>query len=96
LQLLIAAPIAGVTSKAVAEAYIGTNEVSWRNDKHRQQWCNTLTSQVYPVMDGLRVAGNGTAHVLQILEPIWSDKQQTAIRVRGRIETVLDAAKAPG
>lgn len=89
-----AAQIAGITFKAVAEVYIGANEGSWRNDKHRQQWRNTLSTYVYPVMGELPVASIGTAHVLKILEPIWRDKPETASRVRGRIETVLDAAKA--
>ncbi len=88
--------IAGITFKAVAVAYMGTNEASWRNDKHRQQWRNTLESYVYPVMGELPVADIGTAHVLKILEPIWQDKSETASRIRGRIETVLDAAKARG
>ena len=91
-----AAQIAGITFKAVAEAYVAANEGSWRNDKHRQQWRNTLASYVYPVMGELPVAGIGTAHVLKILEPIWQGKPETASRIRGRIETVLDAAKARG
>lgn len=89
-----AAQIAGITFKAVAETYITTNEGSWKNDKHRQQWKNTLATYVYPVIGELPVAEVGTAHVLQILEPIWQAKPETASRVRGRIETVLDAAKA--
>ena len=88
--------VAGITFKAVAEAYIGTNEASWRNDKHRQQWRNTLATYVYPVIGELPVAEVGTAHVLQILEPIWKAKAETASRLRGRIETVLDSAKARG
>ncbi|MEO6093930.1 MAG: integrase arm-type DNA-binding domain-containing protein [Novosphingobium sp.] len=91
-----AAKVAGITFKAVAEAYIATNEGSWRNDKHRQQWRNTLASYVYPVIGDLPVAEVDTAHVLQILEPIWTDKAETASRVRGRMETILDAAKARG
>jgi integrase len=78
----------------VAEAYIAAHEGGWRNEKHRQQWRNTLASYVYPVMGELPVADITTAHVLQILEPIWQEKPETASRVRGRIETVLDAAKA--
>lgn len=91
-----AAQIAGITFKEVAEAYIAANEGSWRNDKHRQQWRNTLASYVYPVMGTLPVAYIDTAHVLKVLEPIWQDKPETASRIRGRIETVLDAAKARG
>lgn len=91
-----AARIAGITFKAVAEAYISANEASWRNGKHRQQWRNTLASYVYPVMGELPVAEIGTAHVLRVLEPIWQGKPETAARIRGRIETILDAAKARG
>jgi integrase len=91
-----AAQIAGITFKAVAETYIGANEGSWRNDKHRQQWKNTLATYVYPVIGELPVAQVGTGHVLQILEPIWKNKAETASRVRGRMETILDAAKARG
>jgi len=91
-----AAQVAGITFKAVAETYFGANEGSWRNDKHRQQWKNTLATYVYPVIGELPVAEVGTAHVLQILEPIWKTKAETASRVRGRMETILDAAKARG
>ncbi|WP_109808460.1 tyrosine-type recombinase/integrase [Sphingosinithalassobacter portus] len=91
-----AAQIAGITFKAVAEAHIAANEDGWRNAKHRQQWKNTLATYVYPVIGALPVAEVGTTHILQILEPIWKEKPETASRVRGRIETVLDAAKARG
>jgi integrase len=91
-----AAQIAGKTFKAVAEDYISANEDGWRNAKHRQQWQNTLATYVFPVIGELPVADIGTAHVLQILEPIWKAKAETASRVRGRMETILDAAKARG
>ncbi len=91
-----AAKAANVTFKAAAESYIAANEGNWRNDKHRQQWTNTLTTYAYPVIGDLPVAAITTAHVLQILEPIWKEKAETASRLRGRIETVLDAAKARG
>jgi integrase len=96
LAMAQAANVAGITFKAVAEAYIETNEGSWRNDKHRLQWKNTLSTYVYPVIGDLPVAKVGTAHVLQILEPIWKAKTETASRLRGRMETILDAAKARG
>lgn len=91
-----AATVAGVTFKAVAEAYIGANEARWRNEKHRKQWRATLAAYVYPLIGELPVADITTAHVLSILEPIWPSKPETASRIRGRIETVLDAAKARG
>lgn len=91
-----AAQVARMTFKAVAETYIDANEGSWRNEKHRQQWKNTLATYVYPLIGELPVAEVGTVHVLQILEPIWKTKAETASRVRGRMETILDAAKARG
>lgn len=91
-----AAQSAAITFRSVAETYIATNEGNWRNDKHRHQWRNTLGTYVYPVIGDLPVSEVETAHILQILEPIWKAKAETASRVRGRIETVLDAAKARG
>ena len=91
-----AAKVAGTTFRDVATTYIAANEESWRNPKHRQQWGNTLASYVYPVIGDLPVADVETAHVLKILEPIWKGKAETASRVRGRIETILDSAKARG
>src|SRR3546814_1659425 len=78
-----AAKIAGITFKTVAEAYIDANEDSWRNDKHRQQWRNTLSTYVYPVMGELPVAKISTAHVLKIMEPLWRDKGAQATSIRG-------------
>ena len=91
-----AAKVARTTFKDVAATYMAANEGSWRNPKHRQQWGNTLATYVYPVIGDLPVADVDTAHVLTILEPIWKGKAETASRVRGRIETVLDSAKARG
>ncbi len=91
-----AAKIAGVTFQTTAETYITANEDGWRNDKHRQQWRSTLAAYVYPVIGDMPVSEISTAHVLTILEPIWKTKAETAGRVRGRIETILDAAKARG
>lgn len=90
------AVIARITFKASAEAYIAAHEASWRNEKHRWQWGATLKAFVYPTMGDIAVADIDTAHVMAVLEPIWRTKPETASRVRGRIETVLDAAKARG
>ena len=90
------AKVAGMTFRAVAEAYIAANEDSWRNPKHRQQWRNTLETYVYPVIGDMPVSDVTTEHVLRIVEPIWKAKAETASRVRGRMETILDAAKARG
>ncbi|MCA3754564.1 MAG: integrase arm-type DNA-binding domain-containing protein, partial [Phenylobacterium sp.] len=86
--------IAAITFRAAAEAHIKANGESWRNPKHRKQWATTLERYVYPHMGDIPVSDIATSHVLAALEPIWKDKPETAIRVRGRIEAVLNAAKA--
>lgn len=91
-----AAEVLGVTFRQAAEAHIAANEDGWRNAKHRQQWENTLSTYAYPVIGDLPVSEVDTPHVLEILEPIWKTKAETASRLRGRIETVLDSAKARG
>jgi integrase len=82
--------------KACAEAYLAAHENSWSNPKHRAQWRSTLTRYVYPVFGSSPVKAIDTAMVLQVLEPIWSGKPETASRVRGRIETIMNWAKARG
>jgi len=86
----------GRTFREVAEEFIERNEVGWRNAKHRQQWRNTLATYVYPVLGELSVAAIDTGLVIQVLDPIWTEKPETAGRVRGRIEAVLDAATVRG
>src|SRR3546814_4207295 len=77
-----AAQVAGVTFKTVAETYIATNEGSWRNDKHRKEWKNTLATYVHLVIGELSVEEVRTAHGLKILEPIWKVKAETASSVQ--------------
>jgi len=93
LAAVQAAQIACIAFKKFAEDYIDGREHSWRNPKHRQQWRNTLATYAYPVIGDLPLAEIGTPHVLKILEPIWKAKTETASRLRGRLETILDAAK---
>lgn len=82
--------------KACAEVYLANHEAGWRNPKHRDQWRSTLKTYVYPLLGPLPIDAITTDHVLQVLEPIWSKKPETASRVRGRIEAVLNSAKARG
>ncbi|HSU06589.1 MAG TPA: Arm DNA-binding domain-containing protein, partial [Acetobacteraceae bacterium] len=81
-----------ITFRTVARFYLDAHEAKWRNPKHRQQWENTLTTYAYPMMSDLPVGAVGTEHVMQVLEPIWTKKPETAQRVRGRIEAVLNYA----
>lgn len=85
-----------VTFRDCAEELIASHEAGWRNAKHRQQWSNTLETYAYPILGGVPVASVDTALVLQVLQPLWSTKTETASRVRGRIERVLASAKARG
>ena len=68
----------------------------WRNAKHRQQWTNTLTTYASPVIGRLQVSDIQLPHILNVLTPIWKTKTETASRVRGRIENVLDWATVRG
>jgi integrase len=79
-----------------AAAYIKAHEAAWRNAKHRQQWKNTIATYVSPVFGSLSIADVDVAMVMKVIEPLWSKKPETAGRVRGRIEAVLDWAKARG
>jgi integrase len=83
-----------MTFQQCAESYITAHELSWRSHKHRQQWRNTLSAYVYPVIGPLPVSNIDTTLVLKILEPIWTKTPETAGRVRGRIELILDYAAA--
>ena len=86
----------GRTFEQCAKAYIEAHEPSWVNPKHRQQWSNTLKSYAYPLLGRLPVASIDTELVMQVLRPLWSKKPETASRLRGRIETILDWAKVSG
>jgi integrase len=86
----------GRTFADVAELYLRAHETSWKNPKHRQQWRNTLRDYVLPVIGNLPVASVGTGEVVQIVEPLWKEKSETASRLRGRIESILDYAKVRG
>lgn len=87
---------AGLTFAQVADAYIKAHEPSWRNAKHRQQWRNTLDTYADPVLGKLPVASVDVGAVMKVLEPLWREKTETASRLRGRIESVLDYATARG
>jgi integrase len=86
----------GRTFRECALEFIEKNSAGWRNAKHRQQWQNTLASYVYPILGDLPVSEIDTGLVLQVLDPLWTKKPETASRVRGRIEAVLDAATVRG
>ncbi|MGH6986766.1 MAG: tyrosine-type recombinase/integrase [Caulobacteraceae bacterium] len=88
------AAVRRITFRTVTDRYLAAHEKSWRNSKHRAQWRNTLDTYANPHLGDLPVGDVATEHVLAALEPIWRTKPETATRVRGRIESVLDYAKA--
>jgi len=83
------------TFGAVADALIAAKKSGWRNEKHRAQWRMTLTEYAAPLRSR-PVNEIDTGAVLAVLMPLWQTKPETASRLRGRIEAVLDAAKAQG
>jgi len=85
-----------ITFEAYARRYIAGKEAGWKNDKHRQQWSNSLRDYAHPHIGHLRVCDVDTAAVRKVLDPIWNEKKETARRVRGRIEAILNGAKAEG
>jgi integrase len=85
-----------VTFRACAESYIAAHRAGWRNAKHGAQWGATLETYAYPVFGDLPVQAVDTGMVVKVLEPIWAAKTETASRLRGRIEAVLDWATTRG
>lgn len=80
------------TFEEAARAYIEVHSQSWENPKHCAQWVSTLETYAFPHIGKLQVQDVGQEHVLKVLEPIWLTKTETASRLRGRIESVLDWA----
>jgi integrase len=84
------------TFQAAAEALLEARAAEWRNEKHRWQWRATLAKHAFPAIGALPVAEVDTAAVLRVLRPVWTETPETASRLRGRIESVLDFAQANG
>jgi integrase len=85
-----------MTFQQCADRYIKDHRAGWRNAKHAEQWESSLRRFTFPVIGALPVQAIDTALVRKVLDPIWTTKPETASRVRGRIESILDWAKASG
>ncbi|SDD72561.1 tyrosine-type recombinase/integrase [Rhodospira trueperi] len=85
-----------VTFQDAAERYITAHAPGWKTDKQRQHWENTLALYAFPLIGALDVAHVDTPHLLKVLEPVWTEKHETASRVRGRIERILGWATTRG
>jgi len=85
-----------MTFDQCAKAYVAAHAPSWRNNKHRSQWLATLGQYASPVIGALPVAEIDRGMIMKIIEPLWATKTETASRLRGRIEKVLDWASVRG
>jgi integrase len=77
-----------------AAEYISDHRAEWKNAKHAQQWENTIATYASPIIGSRAISGITTADIKRILNPIWKTKNETAGRLRGRIESVIDWATA--
>jgi integrase len=85
-----------MTFDVCAKAYIEAHKASWKNGKHAEQWRGSLRNYASPVFGSSPVQAIDLALVMKALEPIWQTKSETASRLRGRIEAVLDWATVRG
>jgi integrase len=83
-----------ISFKDCAEGYLKANAQSWKNAKHRQQWVSTLTTYVYPVIGDMPVKRLDVGDVVRVLAPLWHEKEETARRIRARLEVILEWAIA--
>lgn len=91
-KVALAEAASSVLFREAALAMIQAKRVEWSNPKHAQQWTNTLETYAFPVIGNVPVSEIDVAMILQVLEPIWYEKPETASRVRGRIEAAIDYA----
>lgn len=91
-----ARPETSMTFQDCAKTYIAAHRASWKTDRQAVQWTNTLASYAYPFIGTTPVDRIDVHSVFQVLEPIWLSKNETASRVRMRIENILDWAKVKG
>jgi integrase len=87
---------AAMTFNGVLAMYLDAHQSTWKNAKHRQQWKNTLATYASPIFGDWKVQAVDTGAVMKAIESLWKKKTETASRLRGRIETVLDYATARG
>ncbi|WP_095203209.1 tyrosine-type recombinase/integrase [Mesorhizobium carmichaelinearum] len=85
-----------ITFKEASTRYIAAHKAGWKNEKHSEQWKNTLETYAGPIIGDLPIAKVDDGHISQILDPIWATKNETATRVRGRVESILDWARVKG
>jgi integrase len=88
-RALRASDASRMTFEEASKGYIEANEPAWKNAKHAWQWRNSLELYAWPKIAKLEIQHVGMAQVLEVLEPIWRTKTETASRIRGRIELII-------
>jgi integrase len=91
--------VAGATAmsfRQCADAFIASHEAGWGSAVHRRQWTNSLAQHVHPVIGALPAHAIDTTLVRKVIEPLWGSIPETASRIRGRVEAILDWAKVRG
>jgi integrase len=91
-----AAVVAAITFRTAATGYVDAHKAGWKNEKHSAQWSSTLATYAFPVFGDRPVAEIDADAVELVLKPLWLRVPETASRLRGRIEAVLDYARARG
>ncbi len=89
-------PAKAVTFREAALLLIESKRARWRSAKHAAQWSSTLETYAFPLLGDLDVKAIETSHVIGALRPIWTEKTETASRVRQRIEAIIDYATSNG
>jgi integrase len=85
-----------LTFDQAAERCIADRKAGWRDKRAEATWSATLTAYASPVIGKLALPDIDTQHIIAVLKPIWNDKPETASRLRGRLEAVLDWSKMNG
>lgn len=93
---LAASRASEMTFADAAKAFISAKEAEWSNLKHAAQWRNTIATYIEPIIGKVYVRDIETSHIAKVLEPIWLTKNETASRLRGRIESILDWSAVRG
>ena len=88
--------VSSLTFDECADQYIAAHKSGWKNPKHAAQWLATLKAYASPVFGGLPVAAIDTGLVMRVIEPLWTTKPETAGRLRGRVESILDWSRVCG
>ncbi len=88
--------VVAITFRTAGTEYVAAHEAGWKNEKHRAQWTSTLVTYAYPEFGDCPVAAVDADAVEAVLKPLWLRVPETASRLRGRIEAVLDYARARG